>query len=170
MKEIDFRYDLLPLKNKLFRLALRITLDTAEAEDVVQDTLIRAWTKREELAKADSVEAYCMTICRNLALDRSEKADPRVLSLDEHSLEATESAPSPAEEIEKRERHRQVRMVFDQLPEKFRSILQLRDIEGKSGRETAEILGISEENAKVILHRARLALRESYLKLENHGL
>ena len=51
MKEIDFREDLLPLKNKLYRLALRITLDTAEAEDVTQDTLIRVWTKREETGR-----------------------------------------------------------------------------------------------------------------------
>ena len=53
MKEIDFRYDLLPLKNKLYRLALRITLDTAEAEDVTEDTLIRLWEKREALAEVD---------------------------------------------------------------------------------------------------------------------
>ena len=57
MKEIDFREDLLPLKNKLYRLALRITLDTAEAEDVTQDTLIRVWTKREELGALNSLEA-----------------------------------------------------------------------------------------------------------------
>ena len=54
MKEIDFRYDLLPLKNKLFRLALRITMDTAEAEDVTEDTLIRLWEKRDALAAVEN--------------------------------------------------------------------------------------------------------------------
>ena len=48
MQEISFRNDILPLKDKLFRLALRITSDRAEAEDVVQETLIRVWNKREE--------------------------------------------------------------------------------------------------------------------------
>ena len=48
MQEISFRNDILPLKDKLFRLALRITSDRAEAEDVVQETLIRVWNKRDE--------------------------------------------------------------------------------------------------------------------------
>ena len=82
MQDIDFRYDLLPLKNKLFRLALRITLDSAEAEDVTSDTLIKVWNKREELRGVESIEAYCMTVCRNLALDRHEKKEAQTLSLE----------------------------------------------------------------------------------------
>ena len=73
MRQIDFRYDLLPLKNRLFRLALRITLDHAEAEDIVEDTLLRVWNKRDEMEEVENLEAYCLTICRNLALDRSAK-------------------------------------------------------------------------------------------------
>ena len=55
MQEISFRNDILPLKDKLFRLALRITSDRAEAEDVVQETLIRVWNKAG--AKADKLDA-----------------------------------------------------------------------------------------------------------------
>ena len=58
MQEISFRNDILPLKDKLFRLALRITLDRAEAEDVVQDTMIRVWSNRDEWSQFESVEAY----------------------------------------------------------------------------------------------------------------
>ena len=61
MQEISFRNDILPLKDKLFRLALRITSDRAEAEDVVQETLIRVWNKRDEWTQFGSVEAYCLT-------------------------------------------------------------------------------------------------------------
>ena len=73
MKEIDFQHDLLPLKNLLYRLALRISLDTAEAEDIVEETLLRVWHRRAELTELDSLEAYCQTICRNLALDAAAK-------------------------------------------------------------------------------------------------
>ena len=79
MQNISFRDDILPLKDKLFRLALRITLNRAEAEDVVQDTLIRVWSKREEWVGLESVEAYCMSIARNLAIDRSRKAGKQEL-------------------------------------------------------------------------------------------
>ncbi|MBQ5370953.1 MAG: sigma-70 family RNA polymerase sigma factor [Bacteroidaceae bacterium] len=170
MKKIDFRYDLLPLKNKLFRLALRITLDSAEAEDVTQDTLIRVWQRREELGKVDSIEAYCMTICRNLALDRREKRDAQHLSLDENPIETADISPLPDERLERDERLRHVHRLFNQLPERLRTILQLRDIEGKSVRETAQILEITEENVKVTHHRARQLLRQQYQKIESHGL
>ena len=75
MQEISFRNDILPLKEKLFRLALRITLDRAEAEDVVQDTMIRVWNKRDEWSQFESVEAYCLTVAKNLAIDRSQKRE-----------------------------------------------------------------------------------------------
>ena len=65
----------MPLKDKLFRLALRITFDRAEAEDVVQDTMIRVWNKREEWTQFGSIEAYCLTVAKNLAIDRSQKKE-----------------------------------------------------------------------------------------------
>lgn len=170
MKQIDFSTDLLPLKNRIFRLALRITLDRAEAEDITQDTLVRAWSKREELAGVESVESYCLTICRNLSLDRTAKCEARNLSLDACAIDTEDGSPDPGQQLEQDERRRQVKALFDRLPERQRTVLHLRDIEGKSVRETAGLLAISEENVKVILHRARQTLRQQYLKLENYGL
>ena len=83
MKEINFRNDILPLKNKLFRLALRITLNREEAEDIVQDTMIKVWNSRERWQELDSIEAYCLTIARNLSLDRLKKMDNNNASLEE---------------------------------------------------------------------------------------
>ena len=70
MKEISFRTDVLPLKDELFRLALRITLNRADAEDVVQETMLKVWNRRETWATLESIEAFCLTICRNIALDK----------------------------------------------------------------------------------------------------
>lgn len=170
MKEIDFRYDLLPLKNKLFRLALRITLDSAEAEDITQETLIRVWTKREELQEIDSIEAYCMSICKNLSLDRQEKKEAQNLSLDEHPVEKADNNLLPDEMLEREEKLRRVHELFNSLPEKQRTALHLREIEEKSYKETADIMGITEDNVKVLIHRARQALRKEYDKIEKYGL
>ena len=82
MQEISFRDDILPLKDKLFRLALRITFDRAEAEDVVQDTMIRVWNKREEWTQFGSIEAYCLTVAKNLAIDRSQKKEAQNVESD----------------------------------------------------------------------------------------
>lgn len=81
MREISFRNDILPTKDKLYRLALRITLNSAEAEDVVQDTMIVVWNKRDEWPQFESIEAYCTTIARNLAIDRSQKMEAQNLQL-----------------------------------------------------------------------------------------
>lgn len=170
MQDIDFRYDLLPLKNKLFRLALRITLDSAEAEDVTSDTLIKVWNKREELRGIESIEAYCMTVCRNLALDRHEKKEAQNLSLEANEIDAADNSFTPDEQLERDEKLRKVHELFNQLPERQRTIMQLRDIEEKSYREIATIMGVSEEVVKVTLFRARQAIRKQYDKIENYGL
>lgn len=170
MKSINFRYDLLPLKDKLFRLALRITLDTAEAEDVTQDTLIRVWEKRDELHDLKSLEAYVLTVGRNLALDRSQKREAANLSLDETEADAPDNALRADERMEHEERLRRVHEIFNRLPEQQRTAMQLRDIEGKAYKEVAEIMGITEENVKVTLFRARKAVKMEYEKIENYGL
>ena len=79
MKKISFQNDVLPLKNKLFRLALRITLNREEAEDVVQDTMIKVWNARDRWQELDSIEAYSLTITRNLSLDRIKKMIIRMI-------------------------------------------------------------------------------------------
>lgn len=170
MKEIDFRYDLLPLKDTLFRLAKRITGSREDAEDLVQDTLLRLWQQRSELGEKTSLEAYAITICRNLALDRLRASERRNVSLDEESYAAPDNAPSPQQQLESRERHARLERLFASLPEPARSVLHLRDIEGKSTRETAEALNLSEGNVKVILSRARTALRNQLLKTHHDGL
>ena len=84
MKKVSFRNDILPMKNNLYRLALRITCNSAEAEDVVQDTLIKVWNRRERWDEIESMEAFCMTICRNLALDKIKKMGNQHDSLDDN--------------------------------------------------------------------------------------
>ena len=170
MKSINFRNDLLPLKDRLFRLALRITLDTAEAEDVTQDTLIRVWEKREELQDLKSLEAYVLTVCRNLALDRSQKRQAANLSIEETDADAPDTSPGPDEKMEQDERLRRVHDIFNSLPEQQRTAMQLRDIEGRSYKEVADIMGITEENVKITLFRARKAVKQQYDKIENYGL
>ena len=170
MKEIDFRRDLLPHKDKLYRLALRITLQRPEAEDVVQETLIRAWERREELGNVESVEAYLLTVCRNLAIDRRDKKDNQNVSLGEEEMELPASDISPQERLEYEERLRRVHELFSKLPERQRTVMQLRDIEGLSYRETAQAMGITEDVVRVTLHRARAAIRQVFEKEEYYGL
>lgn len=82
MEEISFTEDILPLKDRLYRLALRITLDKADAEDIVQETLVRAWQNRGRLQDARAAAAFSAKVCRNLALDIANRAGRGNLRLD----------------------------------------------------------------------------------------
>ena len=169
MQEISFRNDILPLKDKLFRLALRITLDRAEAEDVVQDTLIKVWNRRDEWAQFDSIEAYCLTIARNLAIDRSQKMEAQHIGLTPETQEMPD-ALTPDRQLEDSERLKLVNQLVNEMPEKQRTILQLRDIEGKSYKEIADLLQVTEEQVKVHLFLARQRIKLKYNEIETYGL
>ena len=168
MKEIDFQNDLLPLKNKLYRLAQRITLDSLEAEDVVEDTLVRVWERRKSLTDVENLEVYCLTICRNLALDRAERKDAQHAALDANFDAPADTTALPDAQLEAGERLALVRRTFETLPEKQRTALQLRDIDGHSYQEVATAMDISESDVKVTLHRARQALKEKLSHLRFH--
>lgn len=169
MREISFRNDILPLKDKLYRLALRITLDTAEAEDVVQDTLIRVWDKRDEWPQFDSLEAYCLTIARNLAIDRSRKMDAQSTELTPEVREMPD-AWTPHDRLEQDEQMSLIHTLVNELPEKQRVMVQLRDVEGKTYKEIANILQVTEEQVKVTLFRARQKIKQRYTEIEDYGL
>lgn len=169
MQEISFRNDILPLKDKLFRVALRITFDRAEAEDIVQETLIRVWNKRDEWTQFGSIEAYCLTVAKNLAIDRSERKDAQTVELTP-DLEQASDASSPYERLVTKERMKLIHRLMSELPEKQRQIMQLRDIEDKSYKEIAVVLNLTEEQVKVNLFRARQKVKQKFIDIEGYGL
>ncbi len=163
MKTLDFHTDILPMKDRLFRLALSITLDRTEAEDITQETLVRVWERRKEWPQIENIQAWCMTIARRLALDAVEKAKihaEREAEVADYQRSAI-SSPAPADEaLDRRQRVEAVRRLISQLPEVQRTIIELRDIEGLRYDEIAQLTGISETQVKVYLHRARKKIRE----------
>ena len=159
MDNVSFQTTVLPLSDRLFRLALRITMNRAEAEDVVQDTLLRVWERRSEWGQIDNLEAFAIATCRNRALDVAKRAGRNTVPLDK--VEGSHlSASGTQRTLEAREQLSLVRRLMDSLPELQRTIMLLRDIEGQSYGEIAKELGISETQVKVYLHRARTKVRE----------
>ena len=144
MEKPDFIKDVLPLKDKLYRLALRITENEEDAQDIVQETMIKAWKLTEENRQIQSMEAWCMTVARNMSLDKTEKMKTTHSEKTENYDPADEETPHTA--------------------------MQLRDVEGMSYKEISEIMQISESDVKVSIFRARQKIKEEYLKLIDYGL
>ncbi len=169
MKKISFRNDILPLKNQLYRLALRITLNSAEAEDIVQETMIKVWNRRDSWDEIDNIEAFCFTVCRNMALDSIKRHENQNEALDEGQTERPDSGANPSEQTIENDQLQIVRQIVDSLPEKQRSCIQLRDFEGKAYKDIAQILDISEEQVKVYIFRGRQTIKQRFLEMEKFG-
>ena len=162
---VDFKHDILPLKNIIFRTALRIVLNREEAEDIVQDTLVKLWERREELNQVENLEAFALTMARNLSIDRKEKMDNQHVSFDdgEHDRPDEEQGGTDSG-LMRQETTSFIADIINSLPEKQRTIIQLRDIEGKTYQEIATVLSISESDVKVSLFRARKEMKEKILQ------
>lgn len=162
---MDFKLDILPLKNIIFRTALRITLNKEEAEDIVQDILMKMWQKRDELENVHNLESFAITATRHLALDRKEKLECQNIPFEESRHDVVDELQRNAEEsISEQEGQSYIESVINSLPEKQRMIIHLRDIEGKNYKEIAELLSISESDVKVSIFRARNEIKEKILK------
>lgn len=169
MHELSFRRIILPLKDKLYRLALRVIGNRTEAEDVVQETMIRVWNRREEWQQLDSLEAYCFTVARNLALDCSEKKCAQTVELTPQMDSASQNL-GPYEYLVGKETLELLQRLVEELPEKQRLILHLREVEGKSYKEIAALLQVTEEQVKVNLFRARQKVKQRFVEIEDYGV
>ena len=161
---VDLKRDILPLKNILYRLALRITLNSQEAEDVVQDVIIKMWKMGERLNDVENLESFALRLTRNLSIDRQRMKVNQAESFDELEDFHGGFSNSIESRLEQQERIDSIRDIMMQMPEKQRSVMQLRDFEGKSYKEIALALEISEDQVKVNIFRARQFVKSRIAK------
>jgi RNA polymerase sigma-70 factor (ECF subfamily) len=155
---------------RLFRVILRLVRDEDEAQSVMQETFLQAYQRLATFRGESKLTTWLYAIGINLARAALRKRR-RLAPLDEDALERLQpsfvagmytdqyEAWSPHKLAERAERVDLVRAAIDQLPDDYRAIVTLRDIEELSTAEAARILEISEGAARVRLHRARQALR-----------
>lgn len=153
----------------MFRFALRMLEDSAEAEDVVQDVLIKIWRQGESMIEIKNAEAWCMQLTRNLSLDRL-KSPRRRLRTTLEGWDGAESKATPQRQAEVADTMERMKHLLGSLPEVQKSVLHLRDVEGYSYQEMAKVLGLEMNQVKVYLHRARKSLREKLRAQDAYGL
>ena len=164
MTKEQFNKDILPLREKLYRYALSLTLDTALAEDVLQDVFIKLWTKRDQLEKVQNQEAWCIRVVRNQSLDRIRQRKRQPVE-----LEKVHYAVAAADSLEHQDLLGQIQLVLEKLPEQQREIFRLRELMGYSNAEIEEILHLNHSQVKVSLFRARKIIRKQMDKIIRYG-
>lgn len=164
-----FKSEVLPLKNKLFRFAQSILRDDDLSKDVVQETMIKVWEKSSDLDRIQNLEAWCMTIARNFALDKIRSKHHKTIDLYE-GLNQEYDERSPYQLAELGNTMEVIDSIVSNLPLKQKETFQLRDIEGFTYQEISEITGYNINDVKVNIFRARKIIRINLLKLNSHGL
>lgn len=157
-----FKIEVLPLKNKLYRLAKRLLGNMQEAEDVVQEVFLRLWARKDRLEELKSIEAFAMTITKNLSLDKLKSKGYRSDDLTERNEQVMNATPYKS--LELNDSYKKVLKIIDTLPEQQRLIIHMRDIEEYDFEEIADIMKLSVNTIRVNLSRARKKVRETLVK------
>jgi RNA polymerase sigma-70 factor (ECF subfamily) len=155
---------------RLYRAARAILKNDAEAEDVMQDAYVRAFQHLHQFAGRSKFSTWLTRIAIHEALARMHKAK-RFEEFDDmnenkqNSIGAAQTRPTPESESASGELNRLLEQAIANLPDNYRAVVLLRDVEEMNTSETAACLAITEENVKIRLHRAHALLRrELYAK------
>ncbi|MEM8566573.1 MAG: RNA polymerase sigma factor [Bacteroidota bacterium] len=166
-----FKTKVLPVKDKLYRFALKLVKSEPEAQDVVQEVLIKVWDKRNEMDEVENLEAWCMRVTRNLSLDKLKSKHASKTSGIEENFEISQGEKAtPYRSTEMKDTMENIGNLISSLPDKQKQVIQLRDVEGFSYKEIGDIMAIDMNQVKVNLFRARKAVREKLLNINAYGL
>jgi RNA polymerase sigma-70 factor (ECF subfamily) len=157
-------------EQKLYNFSLRMCRDAADAEDTVQETFLNVFRYLKDFRYETKFKNWLYRVAASTCIKKRRKskfAPQRELSLDEFlpqdETEVPDQVPRwalmPLDKLLSDELSDKINAAIFTLPEKYRLVIVLRDIEGFSTAETAQILNLSDANVKVRLHRARLFLR-----------
>jgi RNA polymerase sigma-70 factor (ECF subfamily) len=169
MTQTCFLFLVGPLQDRMFRLAYCFLRDVDEAKDVVQDALVKIWEKRDLLSDIENVEAWCIRIAKNTVLDRLKYNSHRMnLGMEGHKEIFAATDTQKMAEI--KDAFHYVEKIISRLPEKQQFFIHLRDVEGFTYNEIAEIMELSLPEVKVGIFRARQIIRENLKTLNSYGL
>ena len=165
-----FLNDIDQIRDKVFRITKRILISQEEAEDATQEVIVKLWqmdaTKRNGFR---SIEAYSVTMAKNYCLDRLKSKQAQNLSLNE-KIGNSKMSDSLQTKIEQTDELNWVGNLIDQLPERERMIIQLREIEQYDFDEIASTLNLPEGTVRVYLSRIRKKISKQFLEIQNHGI
>lgn len=158
----QFKISVLPLRSKLLSYALKLTDESADAEDAVQEVMLKLWNIRGKLDEYHSIEALSMTMTRNACMDHWRSKHTGTLSLDQ--VQTASQTATPERLLEEKDEFRLMREIIASLPPLQQTIIRMKDVEEYETEEIAEITGCNAEAIRSNLSRARKKVRDIYLQ------
>lgn len=167
MTASEFRLELLPLKDKLYRFAISKIYDREQAQDIVQEVYAKLWTQRDRLKDVHNLEAWCVRCTRNLIIDK-QRAQKKTTDLADTA--EPRSHASSDDRLLHKDLIAQIRQLMEQLPERQQEVFRLRDLMGYSNPEIGEMLELEQPEVRVHLCRARKKIKGLLRKRIDYGL
>ena len=164
MTRADFDDLVLQLSRKLYGFAFRILRNQEEAEDAVQEIFIKLWKMKEKLIEYTSVDALATTMTKNYCIDQFRKKKHLIQEEDDRLHFQNIDLASPYELMASRESEEILHHIIDQLPDIYKVVIRLREIEGLSYEEIADKTEQNINTLMVTLSRARKMIREEFNK------
>ena len=168
MTQTDFVKLVMPFKDKVFRLAKRLLVSKEEAEDATQEILLKLWTNNKKIEDYNNVEAFSMTMTKNLCLDRLKSKQAQNLKIVHSNYQ--DHNVSLQKQVELNDSVNWVSKIMNELPEQQKIIVQLRDIEEYEFEEIAKVMEMNETAVRVALSRARKTIREQLTNKHSYGI
>ena len=163
MKVNEFNHIVLPMRTELLSYALSVTGSADNAEDLVQEVMLRLWNKREQLEAEDKLKSLAITMIHNLFLDQ-QRHEIHTATMPERIDIAVNDRSA-----ELRDEARLIRNIVDQLPPLQQQIFRMKEIEGYTADEIMRITGCSAANLRKNLSRARIAIRTQFIHITRQG-
>ncbi len=160
-----FKTNIIPLRDKLFTTSLMLLGDKDDAEDSVQEALLKLWSIREKLDAYDNLGGFAMQTAKNIAID---KLRSRKMTVEPEDFYLGKSAHTPHSQMEEKESVELIRKIIDSLPQLQQRIILMRDVEGYELDEIAQIVGTQVSAVTMNLSRARKKVREKFLLINSY--
>ena len=159
-----FKVEVLPLRGKIYNYSLKMLENTEEAEDTVQEVFLKLWEMRAKLSEYDSVEAFAVTMTKNMCLNKLSFRQRHVRE-ELQQIQNIGNSETAEQKLENADAVDKIKQIIETLPPLQKMIIKMRDIEDYNMDTIAEITGCTEEAVRMNLSRARKKVKEMFFKM-----
>lgn len=151
---------IVPYKDKIYRFVLRMLEDHQDAEDIMQELAIKIWKRKERFKEIENKEAWCMTVARNLSIDKLRNRKKRQYTDINEAFDISDNNKTPYDALASSDTMKMLNELLSKLPDKQKETIHLREVEGLTYKEISDICEMSLEQVKSNIFRGRQALKE----------
>lgn len=168
MTNENFENIIRELEHPMYRMALFFTKDQSLSRDIVQEGLLRVWKNRSKLSEIENVKAWALRIIRNLCIDQSRRVRHHVAPLEAGFMVPT-NALQPDQTTDLKDQMSFVSLALEQLSDAQKMAIELREVEGYTYKEIAEIMEENINQVKILIFRGRQRIKDYLVKNNEYG-